>query len=169
MLGLWNREGELLSTTRASVFARAADAEAFLEYSLEGIELPLPTLVLSRVATAPDAARHGLFAFLRYAYLAALPHTPVASVLAITYEGAPHVGSMRDAGYSFHEPRACWDTEATPLTRPLLAVLPRVRFEQALALRRADLRARLAEVAIDAPAIRAAFAALCEGQGAASR
>ena len=161
VLGLWNREGELLSTTRATVFAAAGDAEAFLEYSLAGIELPTPTLVLSRVATAPAVARHGLFAYLRYAYLAALPHTALASALAITYEGAPHVGSMRDAGYSFHEPQACWDTEATPLTRPLLAVLPRRHFAQALALRRADVQGRLAEVLIDDPAIVRALDAQC--------
>lgn len=162
VLAVWDRTGRMLSTTRASVFARAAEAEAFLEYSLEGIEVATPTLVLSRVATAPDAARLGLFALLRYAYLQALPQTPLASVVAITYEGAPHVGSMRDAGYAFFEPRAAWDSEAVARTRPLLAVLPRAHFERAFSLRAADMAGRLGGVQLQSAAVVGALRRCCQ-------
>ena len=161
VLALWDAHGALLSTTRATVFAGIGEAEAFLEYSLAGIPIVTPTLVLSRVATAPDAARHGLFALLRYAYLSALASTPIASVTAIVYEGAPHIGSMRESGYDFFEPRAGWDTEAVARTRPLLAVLPRQRFERALGVRTAALAGRLAGVHVETALIAAALRSRC--------
>jgi len=161
VLAVWDAEHRLLSTTRLSVFHRAEAAQAFLEYSLDGIELPLPTLVLSRVATAPAAAGHGLFALLRLAYLGVLARTPIESALAITYEGAPHVGSMRAAGYEFFEPRAAWDTEAVARTRPLLAVLARARFAEALASREADPAVPRQQVSVNAAEIAEAISACC--------
>jgi hypothetical protein len=161
VLAVWDAAGSLLSTIRASVFSGAATAEAFLEYSLAGIVVPGPTLVLSRAATAPDAAHHGLFALLRYAYLAALPATPISSVIAIVYEGAPHSGLMRQCGYSFFEPQAAWDTEAVARTRPLLAVLTRAQFEHSLDKRRAPLAERLSTVQIDVAAIAESLRARC--------
>jgi hypothetical protein len=162
VLALWDAAGSLLSTTRASVFAHAAQAEAFLEYSLAGIDLPSPMLVLSRVATAPGAAQGGLFALLRYAYLSALAATPLRSVIAIVYEGASHSVSMRECGYEFFEPRAGWDTEAVARARPLLAVLARERFAHSLEMRAAALGDKTADVLIDAAAIAAAFGVQCD-------
>lgn len=161
VLAVWDAHGALLSTTRASVFTQLHEAEAHLEYSLAGIEVALPTLVLSRVATAPEAARHGLFALVRHAYLSALASTPIGSVLAIVYEGAPHIGTMRESGYEFFEPRASWDTEAVARTRPLLAVLPRSRFERALRVRSAALAGQFDGVQVEAAAIAQAFLARC--------
>ncbi len=162
VLALWDAAGTLLSTTRASVFAQAAQAETFLEYSLAGIDPISPMLVLSRVATAPGATRGGLFALLRYAYLSALAATPVRSVIAIVYEGAAHSASMRECGYEFFEPRAGWDTEAVARTRPLLAVLARERFAHSLEMRAAALGDKTADVLIDSAAIAAAFGAQCD-------
>jgi hypothetical protein len=153
VLAVWDTAGSLLSTIRASVFADASAAEAFLEYSLAGINVPGPALVLSRAATAPAAAHHGLFALLRYAYLSALPATPVSSVIAIVYEGAPHSGFMRECGYSFFEPQAAWDSEAVARARPLLAVLPRMQFAHSLSMRRAALLGHLDSVQFDVAAI----------------
>jgi hypothetical protein len=161
VLAVWDVAGNLLSTIRASVFSGASTAEAFLEYSLKGIDLPGPTLVLSRAATAPKAAHHGLFALLRYAYLAALPATPLNSVIAIVYEGAPHSGFMRQCGYEFFEPQAAWDTEAVARARPLLAVLPRAQFEHSLGMRRAALEGRLEGVQFDVAAIAESLRAGC--------
>jgi hypothetical protein len=161
VLAVWNPAGTLLSTIRASVFSDASAAETFLEYSLAGISLPGPALVLSRAATAPDAAAHGLFALLRYAYLSALTATPISSVIAIVYEGAPHSGFMRECGYSFFEPQAAWDTEAVARTRPLLAMLPRTQFEHSLGMRRAALVGRLDSVQIDTAAIAESLRAGC--------
>ena len=161
VLALWDAEGALLSTMRASVFNDTAAAEAFLEYSLDGVDIPTPTLVLSRAATAPDAARHGLYALLRYAYLSALPLTPILSVIAIVYEGAGQTRSMRGSGYDFFEPRSGWDTEAVARVRPLLAVLPRARFEHALGLRLAALAGRLDGVQIESAAIAAVLRSRC--------
>ena len=161
VLALWDARGALLSTMRASVFASTAAAEAFLEYSLDGVDIATPTLVLSRAATAPDAARHGLYALVRYAYLSALAATPIGSVIAIVYEGAGQTRSMRGSGYDFFEPRAGWDTEAVARVRPLLAVLPRARFAHALGVRSAALMGRLDGVQIDSTAIAAALRAHC--------
>ena len=161
VLALWDAEGALLSTLRASIFDATGAAEAFLEYSLDGVDIPTPTLVLSRAATAPDAARHGLYALLRYAYLSALPLTPILSVIAIVYEGAGQTRSMRGSGYDFFEPRSGWDTEAVARVRPLLAVLPRARFAHALGVRSAALMGRLDGVQIDSTAIAAALRSRC--------
>ena len=161
VLAVWNGAGTLQSTLRASVFSSAAAAQDFLEYSLVGIDVPSPTLVLSRAATAPNAAHHGLFALLRYAYLSALPATPIASVVAIVYEGAPHSNYMRECGYEFFEPQAAWDTEAVARTRPLLAVLPRSQFAHSLNMRRTAVAQRLDGVHIDTPSIAASLIARC--------
>ncbi len=157
VLALWDAHGALLSTTRASVFSHVAHAQAFLEYSLEGIDPPTPMLVISRVATLPEAARSGLFALLRYAYLSALPATAVRSLIAVVYEGAAHSASMRECGYEFFEPRAGWDTEARARTRPMLAVLAQAQFAHALQARAAALAGKTADVLIDTAAIAAAI------------
>lgn len=161
VLAVWDAAGTLLSTIRASVFLDAATAEAFLEYSLTGITVPGPTLVLSRAATAPVAAQHGLFALLRYAYLSALPATPINSVIAVVYEGAPHSGFMRQCGYSFFEPQAAWDSEAVARVRPLLAVLPREQFGHSLTMRRTALAGRLEGVQFNLADIAASMRAAC--------
>lgn len=159
VIGLWDEAGVLQSTLRASAFGSRAAAEAFLEYSLEGAAVALPTLVFSRAATRPQAARHGLFALMRVAYLQALTATPVQSLSAIVYDGGPRLRAMADAGYAFTEPRAGWDSEAVARTPPLLAVLPRERFSGALAIARDAVGDRLAQVEIDAAGIAAAIAA----------
>lgn len=159
VLALWDDAGTLQSTLRASVFGSRAAAEAFLEYSLDGAAVALPTLVFSRAATAPDAARHGLFALMRVAYLAALPATPLQSLSAIVYDGGPRLRAMAEAGYTFSEPRAGWDSEAVARRPPLLAVLPRERFAGALAIARVIAGEHLERVDIETPAIAAAFAA----------
>jgi hypothetical protein len=161
VLALWDARGALLSTMRASVFTGIDAAEAFLEYSLAGVHIPTPTLVLSRAATAPDAARRGLYALVRYAYLSALAATPIRSCIAIVYDGAVQTRSMCESGYAFFEPRACWDSEAVARVRPLLAVLPRARFERAFGVRSAALSGQLDGVQIDSAAIAASLRARC--------
>ncbi len=159
VIGLWDDAGALQSTLRASAFGSRAAAQAFLEYALDGADVALPTLVFSRAATRPEAARHGLFALMRVAYLQALAATPVQSLSAIVYDGGPRLRAMADAGYTFSEPRAGWDSEAVARTPPLLAVLPRERFAGALAIARHAVGQRLVQVDVDAAGIAAAIAA----------
>lgn len=161
VLGIWDAQGRLLSTLRASVFHNHAAAEAFLQYRLAGVDVALPTLVFSRAATHPDAARHGLFALMRLAYLSALPATPLHSLLAVVYEGGPRLRAMQDAGYHLTPARAGWDSEAVARTQPLLAVLPRAQFSRALDTVATALVENCAQVQIDSTAIAAAFSALC--------
>jgi hypothetical protein len=161
VLALWNERGALVSTLRASVLADSAAAERLLEYSLEGVEAPMPALVLSRAATMPDQARQGLFGLMRYAYLSALGSTPIGSVIAIVYEGGPRLGAMRAAGYDFIRPCAGWDSEAVARTQPLLAVLTRTRFEGALGSARIDVAERLALAHVETESIAAALRACC--------
>jgi hypothetical protein len=163
VLVLHDAAGTLLSTLRINVLAGIAEAEQFLEYALAGIDARPPLLVLSRAASRPEHARRGLFALLRQAYLDALPATPVASVVALVYEGGPRLQAMVDAGYVLHEPRAGWDEEAVAHTRPLLAVLQRASFAAAAAQVRRALGAQLDGVAADAAAIAAAITAAASG------
>lgn len=136
VLGLWDDQGQLLSTLRASVLVSRQAVAQFLEYTLQGQVLPVsplrPCVVFSRAATWPSHARQGLFVLMRLAYLQAVQHTAVDSLCAVVYEGGPRLRAMRDAGYSLRVPKASWDTEARALTQPLLAVLRRTRFERAL-------------------------------------
>jgi hypothetical protein len=149
VLAVWDHEGTVMSTVRASVFTQVEPAENFLEYSLAGIPVATPTLVLSRAATDPNAARQGLNSVLRYAYLCAVASTSIRSVITIVYDGGPRLASMRSAGFDFHEPRAGWDTEAVALTRPLLAALPRERLVTALGTMSESLAQRLTDVRIE--------------------
>ena len=140
VLGLWgdrsdtddDRATALLSTLRMSVFADARVAETFLEHSLHGVGAAWPALVLSRAATAPGRHRSGLMALLRCAYLQALAATPLRSVLAVVYDTAPRLHSMRSVGYTLTAPQRSWDSEARALTPPLVAHLSRACFETAL-------------------------------------
>lgn len=165
VLGIWDAEGRLLSTLRASVFHTRTAAEAFLEYTLDGVDVAVdvafPALVFSRAATHPEAARHGLFALMRQAYLSALPATPLQSLLAIVYDGGPRLRAMQDAGYRFAAPQAAWDSEAVALAQPLLAVLPRAQFARALDIASTALLGRSDVVQVDTAGIAAAFSRCC--------
>jgi hypothetical protein len=163
VLVLHDAAATLLSTLRLNVLHDVGAAERFLEYSLAGTAVQPPLLVLSRAASRPQHARCGLFALLRQAYLDALPATPVASVVALVYEGGPRLQAMVDAGYALHEPRAGWDREAVAHTRPLLAVLQRASFGAAAAQVRRTLGKRLEGVDIDGAAIAAAIGAAASG------
>jgi hypothetical protein len=153
VIALSDRSGTPLSTVRATVFGELHEAERFLEYSLAGMPIALPTLVNSRAATAPEHARHGLLALVRYACLSAAATSPVRSVITIVYEGAPRLAMMREAGYQFIKPRESWDSEAVAHTQPLLALLPHERLAGAVRCFGAMLARQLDEVQINLEAI----------------
>jgi hypothetical protein len=153
VLGVWDEEGLLVSSMRASVMHGAADAEGFLEYSLAGADARFPALVLSRAATLPERSAQGFMAWIRLAYLSALPSTSIESVIAVVYDGGPRVRAMQAAGYTLHEPQRAWDSEATALSRPVLAILRRARFEAAQATVLAGMVDQLSRVRIDVDAI----------------
>lgn len=161
VIALWDTQGRALSTVRASVFATASQAEQFLEYSLAGIEVATPVLVLSRAATDPEVSRHGLNSIVRYAYLAAAALSPVECVVTLVYDGGPRLRSMREAGFDLIEPRTGWDTEAVARTRPLMAVLPRHRMAAALRSISLAIADRLQETEVDTAAIARGFRAQC--------
>jgi hypothetical protein len=162
VLALWDAHGELLSTVRASVFANTSGAECFLEYSLAGMEIGAPLLVLSRAATSPAASRQGFNSIVRYAYVSAALSVPVAGLATLVYEGGPRLRSMREAGFALTPPCAGWDSEAVARTQPLMAHLPRQRFAAAASQIAGALAERLADVQIDWCAITASLAAQCE-------
>lgn len=153
VIALWDAQGRALSTVRATLFAGIAQAEQFLEYSLAGMEVATPVMVLSRAATEPEVSRQGLNSVVRYAYLAAAALAPVECVVTLVYDGGPRLRSMREAGFDLVEPRDGWDTEAVARTRPLMAVLPRRRFEDALRNISLAIAERLRETEIDTVSI----------------
>ena len=153
VIALWDEQGHVLSTVRATVFNSTEMAEQFLEYSLAGMGTATPLQVMSRAATHPEVARHGLNSVVRYAYLAAAALAPVECVATLVYDGGPRLRSMREAGFDLIEPSAGWDTEAVARTRPLMAVLPRGRIEQALLSISRAIADRLQETRVDDAAI----------------
>lgn len=165
VIGVWGHGDEaddggitaLLSTVRASVFADAGAAETFLEHSLHGVGAAWPAMVLSRAATAAGRHRRGLMALLRCAYLQALTVAQVRSVLAVVYETAPRLNSMRCVGYTLTAPSRSWDSEARALTPPLLAHLSEAHFETALEAARKLAGATLPDAVIAQADIEAAF------------
>jgi len=159
VLALWDAHGDLLSTVRASVFASTSQAERFLEYSLAGMDIGAPLMVLSRAATSPTASRQGFNSIVRYAYVSAALSVPVAGLATLVYEGGPRLRSMREAGFALTPPRAGWDSEAVARARPLMAHLPRQRFATAASQIAGALAERLTEVQIDWCAITASLAA----------
>ena len=161
VIALRDAQGRALSTVRASVFASISQAEQFLEYSLAGIEVATPVMVLSRAATDPEVSRQGLNSVVRYAYLAAAALAPVESVVTLVYDGGPRLRSMREAGFDLIEPRAGWDTEAVARTRPLMAVLPRRRIEGALRSISLVMPDRLQETEVDTAMIAQCLWAQC--------
>lgn len=152
----------VLSTVRATVFADIAQAERFLEYSLDGMGVATPVQVLSRAATHPEVARQGLNSVVRYAYLAAAARAPIQCVVTLVYDGGPRLRSMREAGFDLIEPRAGWDTEAVARARPLMAVLPRARIEAALRTIACAIAPTLAGTTVDAAGIAEGLRAQCE-------
>jgi len=166
VIALWDAQGQVLSTVRASIFASTALAEQFLEYSLAGMGTATPLLVLSRAATRPEVARQGLNSVVRYAYLAAAALAPVECVVTLVYDGGPRLRSMREAGFDLIEPAAGWDTEAIARTRPLMAVMPRGRIDQALRSISGAIAERLAETTVDAAAIAQGLRMQCLRVGA---
>lgn len=162
VLGLWDNQGTLLSTVRATIFSNAEQAEAFLQYSLSSHPIATPTLVLSRAATTPAAARQGLNSLLRYAYLTATAAMSIGSVITIVYEGGPRLGSMRAAGFEFLEPSSGWDSEAVARTRALLAWLPRERLDRGIHTMTTTLAQPLEDVHIETASIVRALLSQCE-------
>lgn len=157
VIALWDAQGQALSTVRASVFTELGPAEELLEYSLAGIDVCTPVLVLSRAATHPGVARQGFNSVVRYAYLAAAAASCMACVVTLVYDGGPRLRSMREAGFVFSPPRSGWDTEAVARTQPLLAWLPQDRFEGALGIISHAIGDRLDEIYIDAASIAQVF------------
>lgn len=158
VIGIWNAENELLTTLRMTTVNRLDDAQRLLEYSLEGIPADVPVLVLSRAATVPHVAGLGLSALVRWAYLRTIRDSELAGVLSVAYEGGPRVRSMREAGYEFHAPFAAWDGEAATHVRPLIAWLPKVRFDRALSVVRMTVAEWLPHAEVDVDAIRRSLA-----------
>jgi len=157
VIALWDRHGQTLSTVRASVFADVEQAQQLLEYSLSGIDVPTPVLVLSRAATHPSMARQGLNSVVRYAYLAAAALSRIECVVTLVYDGGPRLRSMREAGFAFSQPRSGWDSEAVARTQPLLASLPRPRIDGAVRTISLAIGDRLNEVRVDTALIAQAF------------
>lgn len=162
VIALCDAAGRVLSTVRATVFADVAQAEQFLEYSLDGMEVATPVQVLSRAATHPEVARQGLNSVVRYAYLAAAALAPIECVVTLVYDGGPRLRSMREAGFDLIEPPAGWDTEAVARTRPLMAVMPRARIEGALRTIACAIAPTLAETTVDAAGIAQGLRAQCQ-------
>lgn len=127
---------EIVSSMRMTIFRDVVGAQTFLEYPVARQPIAGPILAMSRAVTSPTSFNLGLMGALRYAYLTALKDyaSPrIENVIAIVYQGAPRVNSMKRAGYVMIECDDHWDSEATLSAKPLIAVLSEKMFDQALA------------------------------------
>lgn len=139
VVATWDRAGRMHSAFRVTLCSQADQAERLMEYSLAGIELPVPCGVLTLAATLPTRAGQGLFALARYGFAQSLMSTPVQSLVTQIYAGGSRVESMRKKGYVMHEPTRSWDSEARAIAPPVLAVLERAQFEHAMEGARQDI------------------------------
>jgi hypothetical protein len=153
------REDDILvSSMRMITFSDEAAAERFLEYPVTQHSIPGPILTMSRAVTLPSHFSKGLMGAIRYAYLRGALETAIQSVVAIVYQGAPRVNSMRRAGFEMLECRQHWDSEATVSAAPLIGVLPRRLFSQALAHSQAEFSHVIDDCAFNWDAIHQRFA-----------
>lgn len=132
VLAVRNEAGELISSMRMSIYDNATELEQFLEYSTEGALIDYPALVMSRAVTHPNCTQRGLMGLLRHVYLTLVRESKIRSVVAVVYDNAPRVNSMRQAGFSLSPCVKNWDQEAELHVQPLIAVLPHSLFESAL-------------------------------------
>ncbi len=139
VIAVWDRAGRMHSMFRVTLFSHLDQVEAYMEYSLAGIDLPLPCGVLGRAATLPGEGGQGMFALARYAYAQALINTPMQALVTQIYASGSRVESMQRKGYVMHQPTLSWDSEAKPIAPPLLAVLGRAHFAHAMEGARRDI------------------------------
>ena len=132
VLGLWDADGVLGATVRATVLPSAQAAQAVIQYAIDNLPLPGPLLLLTRAATHPAWQRRGGNSLLRWAYLAALLHTELRCVVTQVYAQAPRLRALREAGFELSPLLQGWDREAQAQTQPLLAWMARERVEAGL-------------------------------------
>ncbi len=166
VLALWDANGVLSATVRASVLPSALAAQAVVEYAIEHLNLPGPLLLLSRAATRPQAQCRGANALLRVAYLSAFLRTELRCVMTQVYENAPRLQAMRQAGFELTPLGRGWDSEAQARTQPLLAWMPRERVETGLRALMTEQAAALQQTVIDVAAMAASLNAQWQVQRA---
>lgn len=152
--------GAIQSTARMNVFLSRKEVERAFEYSLDGIELAMPTLALSRAATTPIQRSRGLMAHLRWYCLSAAILLRIESVAAVIFQGAPRTRSMAEAGFTFYVPRRSWDTEVVAHSEALIAALDRSQFQMALRAASVPVEDDLRHIDFDMPALRKSCAAM---------
>jgi hypothetical protein len=151
-------DGVLVSSMRMITFSDEVAAEHFLEYPVTQHSIPGPILTMSRAVTLPSHFSKGLMGAIRYVDRGGAIETAIQSVVAIVYQGAPRVNSMRRAGFEMLECPEHWDSEATVSAAPLVAVLPRRLFSHALAQTQAEFSKVINDCAFNWDAIHGRFA-----------
>lgn len=157
VLGLWDANGVLNATVRATVLPSTPAAQAVIAYDIEALNLPGPLMLLTRAATHPQAQCRGGNALLRCAYLAAMLHTDLGCVITQVYDQAPRLRALRQAGFELTPLSVGWDGEAQPLTQPLLAWMLRHHVVAGLQRMESEHDAGLSITLIDLPAIAASL------------
>jgi hypothetical protein len=135
------------------------DAQTFLEYPVARQSIGGPVLAMSRAVTSPDRFNLGLMAAVRYAYLTQVLRMAdkIENVVAIVYKGGPRVNSMQRAGYVMIDCDDHWDSEAKLVAPPLIAVLPKPEFAQALKRTETEFASIIEQCSFDWSAINARF------------
>lgn len=150
---------EIVSSTRMTIFRNSVDAQTFLEYPVARQSIGGPVLAMSRAVTSPDRFNLGLMAAVRYAYLTQVLRMAdkIENVVAIVYKGGPRVNSMQRAGYVMIDCDDHWDSEAKLVAPPLIAVLPKPEFAQALKRTETEFASIIEQCSFDWSAINARF------------
>jgi hypothetical protein len=156
----------LVSTSRVYLRTGRAQAQQSLEHDLAEVSPErFPCLIAGRSATAPEHTSSGLSGVLRVAMLRPLLDLsahPVRSILAVVYDGAPRVRSLRQAGFDCFDCKRHWDSEATPLAPPMLVNLAAANFRAALTTTEQNCAEVLADTSFDLRAIAARFDTMLE-------
>ncbi|MBL7555729.1 MAG: hypothetical protein JNM24_07890 [Bdellovibrionaceae bacterium] len=125
----------IISTMRGEIITDASLMEKKLECPWDfPLALQLPTLLLSRAATAKSYQSQGLNLILRYQFLKMAQHYQIPMVIGTFVSGSPRQNTLLAMGYQFFENTLGWQQSTYRSHRPVIvAVLDmKTHGEQAL-------------------------------------
>lgn len=153
VLGVRNEEDLLVSTSRATPYPDPDAAQAGLQYSMALVPVAGRIVISGRSATRPGWRGLGLNALLRRVVYGQMDRIGAQAIVAVVYEGAPHLRRLAQCGYTFHPTSGHWDDEAEPMATPRIICLQRSDLRRAIDAADAEIAGLRAVIDMDEDAI----------------
>ncbi len=111
----------IISTMRGEIIADASLLEKKLECPWDfPMPLQLPTMLLSRAATAKSHQSQGLNLILRLQFLKLAQHYQIPTVIGTFVSGSPRQNTLLEMGYRFFENTLGWQQSTYRSHRPVI-------------------------------------------------